>query len=90
MDRCEICGREDLFSFVNGDCVCASCTVMYGIACPSFGEYRSEQIKQAKAFHELKQTQAATHDAETSSIRSDDERSSPSRGRDGDAARFIP
>ena len=36
---------------------------MYGIACPSFGEYRSEQIKQAKAFHELKQEISATHNA---------------------------
>ena len=63
MDSCKICGREDLFSFVTGEGVCASCAVMYGIACPSFGEYRSEQIKQAKAFHELKQEISATHNA---------------------------
>lgn len=55
MERCEICGKEDLFSFVTGEGVCASCTVKYGIACPSFGEYRREQIQKAKDFYALSQ-----------------------------------
>lgn len=47
---CEICGRSDLFTAVTGESVCAACTIRFGIACPSFGPYRSKQIADARAF----------------------------------------
>jgi hypothetical protein len=45
---CEVCGQEDLFSYVTGEGVCATCTLTYGIPDKNWGQVRRDKIEAAK------------------------------------------